>query len=368
MSTDWNFYYLMPHVGFKEPIEHGPLALVPPNDQRLMSLAQASPAVQALTSRFTDQFGHGVSPSAILIRKGVPKTVDFYAVVGFRNAIAISSLIDGHSYRLQKGTAGYPLWSDYFDFYAFTVTTDDNLVASSVACMEVDLPGDFEGQRMAHLPPADQIAFSVDRLVLDGCLRNWDRRFIQDRAEWKTRVLFRSLEMATQASRVPAVGTRKPTIHDIGVGIALWVSAFEILTHPRTGKANLQTVLDLLAKADWLDAALKAARFQVKYQGKKSRINLIQKLYSELYRARNDFLHGNPVTPSKLFPMKRAGGPTLLHAAPLIYRAALMAFLPFDTPSAKKNDIAAQVATYMTVTRAQNRYEGAVAACKPKAK
>jgi hypothetical protein len=162
---------------------------------------------------------------------------------------------------------------------------------------------------------------------------------------------------------LPHAGFKEPIEHG-----PLWVSAFEILSHPRSGKANLMTVLDLLAKAEWEDAGLKATRFKVKYRGKTSKINLIQKLHCELYRARNDFLHGNPVTPGKLFPKSRSGGPTLLHAAPLIYRAALMGFLPFKRPTAKKGDIAAQVAAYMTVSRAQGRYERAVASCKPKVK
>jgi len=93
--------------------------------------------------------------------------------VGFRNAIAISSIIDGHSFRLSCGRAGYPLWSDYFDFYAFTATTDEELKASSVASTEVDLPGEFVGQRSPHLPSSNRISFTVDRPVLDGCLRNW---------------------------------------------------------------------------------------------------------------------------------------------------------------------------------------------------
>jgi hypothetical protein len=153
----------------------------------------------------------------------------------------------------------------------------------------------------------------------------------------------------------------------MGVGIALWVSAFEILSHPRSGNANLLTALNVLAKAEWEDTGLRSKRFKLTYQGQTSKINLIQKLYCELYRARNDFLHGNPVTSGKLFPMSRSGGPTLLHAAPLIYRAALMGFLPFRPP-AKSGDVAAQVAAYMTVSRAQSRYERAVASCNPKAK
>jgi hypothetical protein len=74
-----------------------------------------------------------------------------------------------------------------------------------------------------------------------------------------------------------------------------------------------------------------------------------------------------PVTPGKLFPMSKPGGPTLLHAAPLIYRAALMGFLPFKRPAAKKGGVAAQVTAYMTISRAQSRYEKAVAFCKPNA-
>src|SRR5207249_1968746 len=159
--------------------------------------------------------------------------------------------------------------------------------------------------------------------VLDSCLQLWNRRFIQNRHEWRTRVLFRSLEIACQASRVPAVGTRTPTIHDLGVGIALWISAFEILTHPKKGSvfsptkagASKWTVLDLLEKAPWLHPQLRAKPFRVIKNSKRKGINLVQNLYRELYRARNDFLHGNPVTADNLFPKKEAGMPTLLQCA-----------------------------------------------------
>jgi hypothetical protein len=58
-------------------------------------------------------------------------------------------------------------------------------------------------------------------------------------------------------------------------------------------------------------------------------VDYVQRLYSELYAARNDYLHGNPVTtPRNLFPARRANGPTLLHVGSLIYRAALDAHLP----------------------------------------
>ena len=179
-------------------------------------------------------------------------------------------------------------------------------------------------------------------------------------------MLFRSLEIACQASRVPAVGTRTPTIHDMGVGIALWVSALEILSHPRTGKANLGTLLDLLAKADWLDPRLKATRFHVEYPKKNiRRINWAQRFYCELYRARNDFLHGNPVAAGRLFPAKRSGGPTLLHCAPLVFKAALSGVLLAMRPRGAKGDVAAQVANYLVARSSQSLYEKALLRCRP---
>ncbi|MGO8900805.1 MAG: hypothetical protein ACLQU5_21000 [Isosphaeraceae bacterium] len=366
MDSEWKFAYLLPHTDFEEPIEHAPLALVPPGDARLRALADSSAAVKSLTTRFTDQFGERIEPSAILIRSDAPKTVDFYAVVCFRNAIAIASIIDGVTFRISGGTAGYPQWSDFFDFYPFTASKDNNLSAQSIASMEVNRPDRFRGHRAPYLPTSHRLSFGFDKVILAGCLRQWDRRFIRGRQEWKTRVLFRALEIACQASRVPAVGTRTPTIHDMGVGIALWVSAFEILSHPRTGNANLGTVLDLLAKVDWLDPKLKATRFQVVYPKKNiRRINWAQRFYYELYRARNDFLHGNPVAAGRLFPAKRSGGPTLLHCAPLIFRAALSSVLPSMRTKAAKGDLSAKMAEYLIARSVQSRYEKALLRCRP---
>jgi hypothetical protein len=270
------------------------------------------------------------------------------------------------TFQYSGGRAGYPQWSDYFDLYAFTATTDDELAARSLASLEINRPDQFSGQRAPHLASSQRLSFGLDRAVLAGSLRQWDQRFLKGRQEWKTRVLFRSLEIACQASRVPAVGTRTPTIHDMGVGIALWVSALEILSHPRTGKANLGTVLDLLARADWLDPKLKATRFQVEYPKKNiRRINWAQRFYYELYRARNDFLHGNPVAAGRLFPARRSGGPTLLHCAPLVYKAALSGVLPAARTKAAKGDLSARMAEYLVARSAQSRYEKALLRCRP---
>jgi len=118
----------------------GPLALVPPGDSRLVELASTSRAVASLISRFTDQFAEKIEPSAILIRSDAPKGIDFYAVVRFRNAVAIASVIDAASFQYSGGRAGYPQWSNYFDPHAFMATKDDELAARSLTSMEVNHP------------------------------------------------------------------------------------------------------------------------------------------------------------------------------------------------------------------------------------
>jgi len=61
--------------------------------------------------------------------------------------------------------------------------------------------------------------------------------------------------MAYQASTMPF--KNHSIIYDYGASASLWVSAFEILSHPQKGKANLLTVLDLIGKYDWLNKKIK---------------------------------------------------------------------------------------------------------------
>lgn len=357
---------MIPHADFDKAIERGPLALVPLKDSRLAELITNNRGISQLTSNFTDQFGRRVTPSAILIRSDAPKCIDFYAVAGFRNCIAISAVIDAWVYKLAGGNAGYPLWADYYDFYPFTAGKDGALIARSVASFESDHSDNFRGQRAPHIASQSCLSFGVDEIVLERCLQQWDRRFLQNRCERASQVLFRSLEIASQAMRVPAIGTQRPTIHDLGVGIALWVSAFEILSHPRKGNANLGTVLDLLSNVGWIDKKLSATRFTVEYPRKNYRkVNLAQKFYHELYSARNAFLHGNAVTASKLFPGKKRGGPNLLDLAPLVYRAAILAHTGSKSGAKQTVD---SVAHRSIMSVPQSHYETALLNCKPQKK
>jgi hypothetical protein len=168
----------------------------------------------------------------------------------------------------------------------------------------------------------------LDTPILESLLVCWRRHYFGKRRRWKDRALFRSLNMAVQAALLPAgVGT---TISDLGRSISLWVSAFEILSHPRISKAGLSTVYPMLEGIAFCDRNVGRRRYAAYSPGKKKKVkeprrSLPSWIYGKLYQARNDFLHGNRVSPKTLSPKGTEDG--LFWLAPSLYRLALTGFL-----------------------------------------
>jgi hypothetical protein len=132
------------------------------------------------------------------------------------------------------------------------------------------------------------------------------------------------------------VGT---TIFDLGRNVSLWVSAFEILSHPRVRNAGLSTVYPLLEAVTYCNRNVGHRRYTAyvpegqkrknkKQNVKKPRRSLACWIYGELYQARNNFLHGNRVSKKTLSPKGTKDG--LFWLAPSLYRLALTGFLPLS--------------------------------------
>jgi hypothetical protein len=178
----------------------------------------------------------------------------------------------------------------------------------------------------------------IDRPLMLALLKRWQALYSEKNVRWKDRALFRSLNMANQALRAP--GGTDTTFYDVGRSVALWISAFEILAHPPNANANLQVVYELLERVKWNNPALRAKRYKTHAgRGKAVRRILSCQLYGELYKVRNDFLHGNRVIPSQLnFPRKR--GYPLAYYAACLYRMALSGVMSIkpEKPKRKTSD------------------------------
>src|SRR6266446_3599101 len=83
-------------------------------------------------------------------------------------------------------------------------------------------------------------------------------RFSGNSIQWKDKALFRSLNMANEAGRRPALAAE--SFYDVGRSLAHWVSAYEILAHPGgTGHSGFATVSAILENVKWLNAKLSVA-------------------------------------------------------------------------------------------------------------
>jgi hypothetical protein len=143
------------------------------------------------------------------------------------------------------------------------------------------------------------------------------------------------------------------------------VSAFEILVHPGPGgQASRNAVMDLLDRVDWKYRDCKAQRYRVNSGKKVERRRLAAALYARLHQARNDFLHGNPVSRATL--SLRVNGRTLFHIAAPLYRLALTSFLglrpgPLD-PNLDLESLGAAIAARSEFEGYQGHHEEALLA------
>jgi hypothetical protein len=209
---------------------------------------------------------------------------------------------------------------------------------SSPAFRDSNVAKNFHGHQDANVPHAQLSLGDADNTLLPALLGSWDRRFKTHQNAWRSIALFRSLNMAYAASQLPSGPDM--THYALGRSVGLWISAFETLAHPgQNGEVGYRNIYRLLHDLEWRDQDLTKRSYDA-YAGKNKTApnSLPCWIYGELLRARNDFLHGNPVALDRL--VVQSSGQTLYNFAAPLYRAALTAFLGLKKygPPAQSNE------------------------------
>jgi len=326
----WSPIWALPNVSVEEPFETTQAAIVGDGDTRLAEIAKKHDGMAKFLDCFSDEFGRKVNPSVLLMRADAPdqvRTVE--ALGGLRDLLCVSAIVDSHANFLNwKRPVGIP-FSDSFDVYPWMVSKDcQRLVAITPAISGIHLIERLQAKRAPALAHTVLRQFDLDETLLTALKRRWEIRFAEGSEDLADLRLFRSIEMAKSAARMP--GGSDSNIYDMGRSIALWVSAFEILAHD--GRSDLVRVLELLRRVQWQSDKLRDNSHEVVYRRKTIETNLAGELYEKLYGVRNAFLHGNPVT-AETINVRRCQRPILSFAAPL-YRLALTSYLNiiFPTP------------------------------------
>jgi hypothetical protein len=252
------------------------------------------------------------------------------AVNGFRDILSMSVVPYARAKRLYSNHANGLVYSTPFQFYPWMLDKQyDYMTIMNPAELGLHMLEEFAGQSFPEQRQQTVMDQNMDLVLAKAMLDRWLPRFADGEAEWKDKALFRSLNMANDAARIPA--STAATLYDVGRSLALWVSAYEILAHPGAKKeSSFQTVSAELEKVKWCEPKLSDTSYTLPGKTPKQVI-LATWLCKQLYDLRNAFLHGNDIDPEQQL---KINGKVAIDFAPCIYRLLLTGFLGlhFDEP------------------------------------
>jgi hypothetical protein len=319
--TTWIPVAVLPNLYTRKTVEGEVVALTPPGDARVKAFIALHPTLGAFLSRFTDTFGVPLEPAVLIVRAdAISKFTDTQgALLSFRDLVALCVVPYARSNGLVYGRSDRINYSNSFWLHPWMID-NGTLAANTPAFMGVHVVGQFHGQSSPELPLMQ--LDELDKPLFAALLVRWRRHYLGKRQRWQDRALFRSLNMACQAAQLPA--GKGATLYDLGRIAALWVSAFEILAHPRVESSGLRYVYSLFERVSCRDRKVRRRNYAA-YMGRAKkpwpRRTVPCWLYGRLYRGRNAFLHGNPVGPKTLQPGDLKV--SLFWLAPSLYRLAL---------------------------------------------
>jgi len=325
-SDAWEPMVVLPNVVIEATVfdsQHG--CIVSVHDARVVYLTERHPNFAAFLGRFENQFGGAIAPSVLLFRTTSPRT--YYSrqsLGGFRDIVAASTMPHARAKRVRYDRRNGLVNTTALQFYPWMIARDfsEYILLDNAGEQHLHIVGEFGGQTFPEQSRLTVGNWDVDEVIAQALIARWLTAFGTEHTQWDEIKLFRSLNMANEAARLPAITAG--SFYDVGRLLGLWVSAFEILTHPGgDGRTGFDTVTGALNSIAWLDQRLTAASCTIMSRGEQTDVTLPVWLYKQMYDLRNSFLHGNEVTARALM----VRGHPLTDFAACLYRMLLADFL-----------------------------------------
>lgn len=325
VDLEWSPVAILPNIAVAGPTGNALVQIVPSSDARIVNLGRDKPNLAAFAARFSDQAGRSVEPSWVIMHRAFERRHnDGDALVAFRDSFAISCCLNSWQRNLNgKSNLGLTGHSDSFDFYPYMLDMDlDSLLVRTFHVAGFNSVRNFLGQTSPQVAHTSLNPAFMDNFLFSALMDFWSRVYVSKRSSANQRRLFRALQMAYHALRVPS-GYYTSDL-DLGRLGALWVSACEILVHDGK-RASFSHVLKALDEVDYIDVGLTKKRYSWSTKKRREKVNAAQKAYKMMHDARNAFLHGNPIKKSTLSP--RVFPRSVYHACPIVFRFLLEAKL-----------------------------------------
>jgi hypothetical protein len=318
----------MPGIDLKQAFTTSRLAAVGSCDERYQQLCEADSSFARFLSSFTNFFGERIHPSLVLRADPGEKPL-VGDLIHFRDAFAIPLLIRAWRDVWQGAQSRGPLFSDHFDFHpAFLGIGATEMLVHTPAYRDLRLePDKFKGQPSPAIDARD-VSQRGDSLLLQGLLALLDiGELPEDEAEFKERVQT-SLRFAMVALRAPSSSFLETW--DWAVSLSMWVSAFELLCHPRFGdRVEFSDVSDAIKLVPWFSPELTDMTHESATQPGKLTTLPVQ-TYGRLYTLRNHCLHGSRSFQERLEASTDATNASrgmLQVQIPVLYRSLLLSIL-----------------------------------------
>lgn len=327
-KSEWCLGFAMPNLLLPGHFEFGDLAIVSGLDKRVEAITNENHAARVLMNGFTYKWNPECRPSAMIFKRENHFSDLWGAMVDARNIVAVLASCFGWIKSIGQLNRHVYRDTDHFDFFPLRPRVDGRYldcigpeVNRSMAALD-----EFKGFTHPYLFVHPCLRFEIDDWMFTIFFNVWSRIHISGKGTRSDRRLMRALSVAYEACKVP-LGMEN-FLHDHGRHCALWVSAFESLAHPGPGKmVGYKNVVELIGRRVLSDSKMcRKVRMKVGVKNKKSvflALNKAQRLYINLYRARNAFLHGNRLSMQTFVPSSLGRGVRLLDTAPLVFHAAL---------------------------------------------
>jgi hypothetical protein len=353
---DWLPMFAVPAIEVRTAVEVDGFALASLHDSRIPYLVATYPSFKEFLSRFTTEFGDPLVPSIFICRDDAPisyRGID--AIAGFRDALAMCVIPQSWARVLRYHNNMGIKYSDYFAVYPWMIEKDygTNLITQTLNLLGFHTVQRLQGQPLVALSKEFFDLGPIDRPLLTALLQRWQQAFSTASPALDDIRLFRSLNMANAAARLP--GGADALLLDIGRSVALWSSAFEILA-PSSREA-FREVYALLEKNTWRTEGCQQLKYQAYGFNKDQTLrNLPAWIFGEINHARNDYLHGNPLVADRLIvaPAKR---PLHLYTS-MLYRMALAAFIDLKHTDSPQRDDETEYQAYLNNHAVFGRYQG----------
>lgn len=329
-SSEFTPVAVIPGIYAKAPVGNGYVKIAGSKTSFTRPYREQFPEFDRFCEAFRANDGDKLLPSFVFMRTNPDALRESgSALIAFRNIITLSITMTAAKTQMTHGTPGHFgfQFSDNGDFFPWMLGKNlKNVYAINSAFLGFQDTGDFIGHAAPQIFPKEIDDLSGDHLLRAELLTIWTEHFV---VSPRPSLLFRSFEMAYQASRLPPAYLHSDVDH--GRLIALWVSAFETLFHPGPGgKSGFGVVQTALLDYRPNSEAFSRKDWTFNYGGKLKNCTLHEWLYKQLYDARNAYLHGNEVNTATL---KLKGLNTgLLYLAPILYRLGIEVFLTSHRP------------------------------------